>query len=217
MALTTVRPTLALHPDAVPAGWDLDPARPVLANLAGDYTYLTDGYFRSLDLERAGAQVVPDTAACLDAYVVPIALAKAERAGLGVPRSQLVTDRFLTPPVMAYPVNPFSSRGELLPDAESIEARRKGLTYTGKYAVHCQVLPHDFRVDVVRVVLGTTAVPEYEAFARAVWELFRVPLMRVRTIVVRDAYLLSAIEPLPARQLTADERRIVEEAGTWPA
>lgn len=217
MALTPLQPTLALHPENVPAGWGMDPTRPVLANLAGDYTYLTDGYYRSLDLERTGAQVVPDTSACLDAYVVPIALAKAERAGLSVPRSQLVTDRFLAPPVMAYPVNPFSSRGELLPDAAAVEARRKGLTYTGKYAVHCQVLPHDFRIDVVRVVLGRTAVPEYEAFARAVWELFRVPLMRVRAIVVRDAYLLSAIEPLPTRQLTADERRVLEEAGTWPA
>jgi hypothetical protein len=41
--------------------------------------------------------------------------------------------------------------------------------------------------------------------------------MKVRTSSCKDAYLLSAIEPLPYRQLTADERRIVEEAGTWRA
>ena len=60
-------------------------------------------------------------------------------------------------------------------------------------------------------------MPEYEAFAHAVWGLFRLPLMKVRTVVVQDAYLLSSIEPLPYRQLTAEERRVVEEAGTWPA
>lgn len=216
MDLRSVRRTLTLRPELVPGGWGMDPARPVLVNLAGDYTYLTDGYYRSLDLEQAGEQVVPTAADCLDAYVVPIMLAKAERGGLPVPRSQLVTDRFLPPPVMAYPVNPFSSRGELLADAAAIETRRRGLTYTDKYPVLCQALPDDFRIDVVRVVLGTHAIPEYVAFAQALWELYRLPLMRVRTIVVKDAYLVSAIEPLPYRQLTVDERRSVEEAGAWP-
>jgi hypothetical protein len=217
VALNPSRRTLLLNRESIPAAWDLDPTRPVIANLVGDYTYLTDGYYRSLDVEQAGEQVAPTAAECLDAYVVPIALVKAERAGLGVPRSQLVTDRFLAPPIMAYPVNPFSSRGELLPDAATIELRRKGLTYTGKYAVLCQALPDDFRIDVVRVVLGRTAIPEYEAFAYEMWRVFRLPLMKVRVIVVRDAYLLSGIEPLPLRQLTADERAVVEGAGTWHA
>jgi len=215
VALSSVKRSLVLHADAIPAGWSLDPSRPVVANLIGDYTYLTDGYYASLDMEQSGGQVAPTAAECLDAYVVPIALTKAEQAGIAVPRSQLVTDRFLAPPIMAYPVNPFSSRGELLPDAATIELRRKGLTYTGKYAVLCQALPDDFRIDVVRIVLGHTAIPEYGAFAREMWRVFRLPLMKVRTIVVKDAYLLSGIEPLPLRQLTADERSVVEEAGTW--
>jgi hypothetical protein len=215
VALSPVRRTLALRPETIPAGWAMDPTRPALANLIGDYTYLTDGYYHSLDLEQAGENVAPTAAECLDAYVVPIALAKAERHGIQVPRSQLVTDRFLAPPVLAYPVNPFSSRGELLPDAAAIELRRKGLTYTGKYAVLCQALPDDFRIDMVRIVLGQTALPEYGPFALALWTAFRLPLMKVRVIVVKDAYLLSGIEPLPLRQLSADERRVLEEAGTW--
>jgi len=70
---------------------------------------------------------------------------------------------------------------------------------------------------VLRIVLGRCAIPEYETLARALWTHFRLPLMRVRVIVVEDAYLLSGIEPLPYRQLVADERGIVEEAGTWHA
>jgi hypothetical protein len=168
VALNPIRRTLVLRPDRVPAGWETDPTRPVLANLIGDYTYLTDGYYHSLDLEQAGEQVAPTAAECLDAYVVPIALSKAQRAGIAVPRSQLVTDRFLAPPLMAYPVNPFSSRGELLPDVATIELRRKGLTYTGKYAVLCQALPDDFRIDVVRIVMGTTRA-RVRGLRLAVW------------------------------------------------
>jgi hypothetical protein len=206
--------TFVVHPDRIPARWG-DPSQPLHAVVGGDYTYLTEGYYRALDLEQAGVQGVPTPAGCLDAYVVPIALSKAERAGLRVPKAQMITDRFIAPPLLAYPVNPFSSRGELLPDAAAIETRRRGLTYTGKYAVYCQALPPDFRIDVVRVVFGRTTVREYHDFAEAVWATFAIPLMRVRTIVVQDAYLFSAIEPLPLKQLTPEERTFLEEAGSW--
>ena len=204
-----------LHPDHVPAAWGIAPGRPVLVNLDGDYGYLEDGYYASLDREAAGEAVVPTTAEALDAYVVPIALAKAERAGLPVPSFEIVTDRFPPPPILAYPINPFSSRGERLETAADIEARRKGLTYTGKYAVMCQRLPVGCRVDTLRVVLGRTLVPEYEAYARSLFACFRVPLVKARVIVTTDAYELSALEPLPWRSLTAEERALIEEVGTW--
>lgn len=121
------------------------------------------------------------------------------------------------PPLLAYPVNPFSSRAELLVDADAIAARRNGLTYAGKFPVSCQSLPKDGRIDVVRVVLGTTRIPEYAAFAQACHEVFRLPLMKVRTIVSPDAYLFSGIEPLPYAHLTPEEVRVVEEQGTWRA
>jgi len=215
VALSRPRRTLTLAPDAVPSVWGLDPARPLLVNVIGDYTYLTDGYYHSLDLEQTGESVAPTSAECLDAYVVPIALEKAKRGGIGIPHAQLVTERFLAPPLMAYPVNPFSSRGELLPDAASIEARRSGLSYTGKYAVLCQALPRDFRIDTLRVVVGRCTMPEYESFAEILWRTFRIPLMRVRVIVTEGAFLLSAIEPLPWKALTSEERAQLEEVGTW--
>jgi hypothetical protein len=206
---------IELQPGRVPASWGVPPTTPVRANLTGDYTYLTHGYYASLDAEQRGETVAPTAAECLDAYVVPIALEVARRAGLPVPESQLVTDRWPAPPLLAYPVNPFSSRGELLSDAASIASRRNGLTYTGKYPVLCQTLPDDCRIDVVRIVLGRTVVAEYAAFAADVWAAFRLPLMKVRVIVSRDAYHFSGIEPLPLKALTADERRVLEEAGAW--
>jgi len=207
--------TFALLPERVPAAWGFDPGRPLVVNLDGDYGYLEEGYYRSLDREDAGEQVIPTTAEALDAYVVPVALVKAARHGLPVPSFEVVTDRFPPPPLMAYPINPFSSRGERLDDQNAIETRRKGLTYTGKYAVLCQRLPDGCRVDMLRVVMGRTTVTEYGAYARDLFVCFRLPLLRARVIVTTSAYLLSAVEPLPWRTLTADERALVEEAGTW--
>ncbi len=205
-------PLLRLDPERFPhVGVDSS----VHANLAGDYGYLLVGYYASLDAELAGIHVLPTTGDALDAYVVPLAMERARAAGLPVPPFHFVTDRFPPPPLMAYPINPFSTKGELLLDAEAIEARRKGLTYTGKYAVLCQEIPDDYRIDVVRVVLGRVLIPEYETLAARLFAAFRLPLMRCRVIVTAGAYLLSAVEPLPFGQLTSDERDIVEEMGTW--
>lgn len=96
---------------------------------------------------------------------------------IATPETVLVTDRWPNPPLLAYPVNPFSSRAELLSDADAIAARRNGLTYAGKYPVSCQSLPDDVRIDVVRVVLGVTRVPEYASFSAACFAAFRLPLI----------------------------------------
>lgn len=186
-----------------------------VANLTGDYTYLTSGYYASLDAELAGLAVLPTTAEALDAYVVPLAMSKANRAGLPVPEHEIITDRFPPAPLLAYPVNPFSSKGELLLDDAAIEARRKGLTYTGKYAVLVQHLPRDHRIDVLRLVLGMSLVPEYEELAAQLFEVFRLPLMKVRIVVTTRNYELSAIEPLPFAELTSEERAKLEGLGTW--
>lgn len=186
-----------------------------VANLAGDYSYLTNGYYASLDAELAGLRVLPSTSEALDAYVVPLAMARAAAAGLPVPPHQIVTDRFPPAPLLAYPINPFSTKGELLLDEAAIESRRKGLTYTGKYAVLVQHLPLDQRLDTLRLVLGRTLVPEYEQFGAQLFELFRLPLMKVRVIVTPREYQLSAIEPLPFAELSEEERSGLAGLGKW--
>lgn len=196
------------------------PAAPVVAdvaNLNGDYTYLTHGYYASLDAEQAGLRVLPTTAEALDAYVVAIAMEKARLAGIATPEHQVILEKFPPAPMMAYPINPFSLGGELLLDEAAVQARRKGLTYTGKYAVLTQSLPADYRIDVLRLVLGRTLTPQYEEFGMQLFALFRLPLMRVRVIVTPKEFLLSAIEPLPFDQLTQDERNILAGLGTWRA
>lgn len=169
------------------------------------------GYYDSLDAELGGERVLPTTEEALDAYVVPIAMEKAQQAGVPVPEYEIVTDKLLPPPVMVYPINPFMDQGALVTEAEHAEKQRKALSMTGKYAVICQRLVGDYRVDVARVVLGRCLTKEYEGFAARVFEVFRLPLMRARVIVSAREYLLSAIEPLPFEQLTLNEKKLLGE------
>ena len=200
---------------ALPLEGDDEP--PDLLNLSGDYGYLGSGYYASLDAESAGIRVWPSTAEALDAYVPPILAARARQLGLQVPTGTLVTERFPPPPFLAWPVHPFSRRGEAILDEATLAARRRGLTYAGKYAVWCQRLPDDHRVDTVRAVLGRGSVPELEHLALAALRALHLPLARLRVIVSAEAYLLAAVEALPLGDLEDEERDWVEEAGTWHA
>ena len=184
-------------------------------NLSGDYSYLLSGYYDSLDAELAGLSIIPTTRDALDAYVVPIAMEKARAAGLAVPDYEIVTEKLLPPPVLAYPINPFMDKGELIRETDELKQRRKALTMSGKYAVICQKLDLDSRIDVARCVLGKCLTEEYRDFAAEVFGVFRLPLMRVRVIVSAKAYLLSAIEPLPFDSLTLNEKKLLEGLEPW--
>lgn len=203
------------HLDRTRFGDDAAGVRADVANMDGDYTYMTQGYYASLDVEHSGRVVLPTSAEALDAYVVAIAMEKARLAGVPTPDYEIVLDRFPKPPLMAYPINPFTLAGELLLDEAAIGSRRRGLTYTGKYAVLAQTLPDDYRIDILKLVLGRSLVEQYDEFGAQLFELFRLPLMRVRVIVTPKQFLLSAIEPLPFSQLTEAERGLLEGMGSW--
>jgi hypothetical protein len=180
----------------------------------GDYTYLTGGYYKSLDCELSQIRIMPTTEEALDAYVVPLAMKKAQLSNLKTPEYEIVTEKMI-PPVLAYPINPFTSKCEVIIEKEDVEKKLKKLTMNGKYAVICQKLPSDYRIDVVRCILGLTLEQEYKEFAMSIFETFHLPLMKIRIIVTVDEYLFSAIEPLPYDELTLKEKKIIEEMGTW--
>ena len=82
-------------------------AQGVFINLEGDYTYLTDGYYRSMEAEHEGQIAYPSPQAAIDAYVVPLALSKAKAAGISIPQWEIANDQAVTiePPFVAYPIN----------------------------------------------------------------------------------------------------------------
>jgi hypothetical protein len=192
-------------------------AKNVFVNLAGDYGYLSDGYYRSMEAEHEGLTPIPSPAEALDAYVVPLALMKAQAAGIAIPQWEIVNDISISisPPLIAYPVNPFQSQGIVISDQEAFAEAFKSLSMSGKYAMVCQGMQPDSRVDTLRLVLGRCLKPEYQELARELWQTFRIPLARVKIIVTEKQYLFSAIEPLPKSELTQNEKAIVKEAGLW--
>jgi hypothetical protein len=192
-------------------------AQGVFVNLEGDYTYLTDGYYRSMEAEHEALIAVPSPAEALDAYVVPLALTKAAAAGINVPQWEIANDGAfgLRPPVILYPINPFQSVGQVIADESTVTEAVKSLTMSGKYAMVVQDMQPDSRVDTLRLVLGKCLKPEYAELAQLIWQTFKIPLARVKIIVTEKQYLFSAIEPLPKAELTQNEKAIVKEAGLW--
>lgn len=195
----------------------LDPK--VFVNLGGDYGYLSDGYYRSMEAEHEGLVALPSCHEAIDAYVVPLALAKAAAAGIPVPAWEIANDTTLSfqPPIVAYPVNPFQSKGVMITEAGGLEEAIKSLTMSGKYALVCQQMTPDSRIDTLRLVLGRCLNPAYAELASQLWAAFRLPLARVKVIVTETQYLFSAIEPFPRSELTQNEKALVKEAGLWRA
>jgi hypothetical protein len=241
--VSTAGPSLSIAP-AMPAAGPLPPARtkarptpmhkptfptPVLpddlrsqgvfVNLEGDYTYLSDGYYRSMEAEHEGLLALPSPQEAIDAYVVPLALTKAQAAGIPIPSWEISNDSTTTiePPLVAYPINPFQDEGIVIADSAAMGEAVKSLTMSNKYAVVCQDMQPDSRVDTLRLVLGKCLKPEYADLADKLWRTFRLPLARVKVIVTEKQYLFSAIEPLKKEELTQNEKAIIKEAGLWRA
>jgi hypothetical protein len=192
-------------------------AQNVFVNLEGDYSYLSDGYYRSMEAEHEGLIALPSPQGAIDAYVVPLALSKAKAAGIPIPDWEIVNDQAMSvvPPYVAYPINPFQDEGIVIADvAAQIEAF-KSLTMSNKYAVVCQQMLPDSRIDTLRLICGKCLKPEYAVLAEQLWQTFQIPLARVKIIVTEKQHLFSAIQPLKREELTQNEKAIIKEAGLW--
>jgi hypothetical protein len=189
----------------------------IFVNLEGDYTYLTDGYYRSMEAEHEGLLAIPSPAEAIDAYVVPLALSKATGANIAVPTWEIAQDTTFgfKPPLIVYPVNPYQSIGQVIANEVGLNEVVKSLTMSGKYAMVVQHMLPDSRVDTLRLVMGKCLKPEYAELALEIWRAFHIPLARVKIIVTEKQYLFSAIEPLPKNELTQNEKAILKEAGLW--
>jgi hypothetical protein len=193
---------------------DDPPSTPSLL-LSGNYEYLTDGYYACQDAELSGAaDVMPTCADALDAYVVPIALEKAAKAGVAVP-DWVLTHEYFPVPAVCYGVNPFSRRFAVVRDESEREAAAKQLTWNFKYTMCCQRISVATEIAEFRMVGGRTEEAEFADWADRLFGIFRLPVATVR--LLRNGRLeFSAIEILPFKQLTPTERRWAREfAGTF--
>ncbi|MBU0984609.1 MAG: RimK-like ATPgrasp N-terminal domain-containing protein [candidate division Zixibacteria bacterium] len=188
---------------------------PGFVNLGGSYDYLSQAYYVSLDYDHEGKLIRPSCKQMLDAYVPPLFLEKATLAGLAVPEYYL-SNGFFEPPVIVDPVNPFTLRGRIVLKPGRARSIAKSLTRNFTYAVCCQVLPEGSRVVFFRSILGWSHQPQFREISKAVWEVFGIPLARVRVIRTADnELLLSDLSPVFAEDLNVSEVKHLEERVTW--
>ncbi len=184
-------------------------------NLAGDYRYMTSGYYASQDMEAAGEIVHPTCKEILDSYVAPVFLEKARLAGLPVP-AYYVTNGHFEPPVIIDSVNPFMSRQRVVLKSGHQQRVAKSLTRNFTYAICCQELPPGARVRYFHAVLGWCAAGQYRALAAALWRVFHMPLAAGRVIRLRNGKIaLSGMQPLPFARLSARELGYVNTRVRW--
>lgn len=184
-------------------------------NLAGDYDYLEHSYYISLEYEHKGKHLLPTCKEMLDAYIPPIFIEKAQRAGVPV-AEHYISNGYFEPPVIIDPVNPFmiKSRTILKPGREPAIAKSMTRNYT--YAICCQKLPIDSQVKKFRSVLGWCSDPKFRKMSKIVWDVFHIPIATVRVIVPRTGkMLLSDISPLTLENLRAGEFEYLKENIRW--
>ena len=208
-----IQPAMTIHPPEPGYAW-LEPDA-CWINLSGDYDYLTGGYYLSQELELKGEPVHPTTGEVLDAYVTPLFLQKAEDADLPV-LPWYITNGYFEPPVLIDTMNPFMNRQKVVRSQEQQDRSAKSLTRNYTYAVCVQELPEGARIRHFQGVLGWSSEPSRRQAAREIWELFRIPIAKIRVVEAPDGTLYhSGLWPLAWSGLKHRERRHLEETLTW--
>jgi len=177
-----------------------------------DYSYKTEAYYRILSLEMEGRETVPSTRDLLDAYVVPICLARAGKAGIPV-CDWGISDKRVPLPSILYGISYFADPAEysLVRDIETAEPVIKYITGNGKYPFCYQPISETADIVPCVAIFGRTAgaVEPLASLAAQVYRLFRIPLMEV--ISVHDGgYRLSSVTPCWYSQLTRQEKGILQ-------
>ena len=186
-----------------------------LVNLGGNYDYLELPYYISQDHEMAGQEIFPTNKQMLDAYVPPLFLTKARAAGIDVAEHYL-SNGYFEPPVILDPINPFMIKSRIVWKAVKSDTVAKSMTRNFTYAICCQEIPAGSRIVSFASILGHASKSEHEDSARKVWEVFRIPLARVRLIITTDEkVLMSDIAPLPYEKLSKRQRRLIEKEIAW--
>jgi len=186
-----------------------------LVNLAGNYDYLELPYYISQDLELEGKNIHPTCKEMLDAYITPIFLEKAQIAGLPVPE-YYISNGYFEPPVIIDPINPFMIRSRIVHQPSRVKSVSKSMTRNFTYAICCQEIPSGAEVGYFRAVIGWCVSARYREIARSIWEVFHIPLAKVRVLTLADGrILLSDISQLLFKDLKKRERQHLEGEVQW--
>lgn len=177
-----------------------------------DYSYKTESYYTILQHELEGKPVRPSSEAVLDAYVVPICLERAFRAGIPVCEWG-ISQAYVPLPALLYGLNYFATSADFFVVNDTEQARNviKHITNKGKYPFCYQKLGEGATIHTCTAIFGRTvqACHEIAGFAEKCYSLFSIPLVHMIFVKTGTEFALSSLAPIRYNHLTEEERKLL--------
>ncbi len=184
----------------------------VVHMISESYYYKTEPYYTILDYENKGITVQPSTRAVLDAYVVPVCLERAKRAGIPVCEWG-ISQGYVPLPSIIYGLNYFATASDffIVRDVGGAKEAIKHVTNKGKYPFCYQKLPEDAEIHSCPAIFGKTAGSCSRVADRAdgIYSLFGIPLVRMTMVKTGNDFLLSSLSPMLYSQMSEGEQSLL--------
>ncbi|NTW92860.1 MAG: hypothetical protein HGA40_05405 [Methanoregulaceae archaeon] len=180
--------------------------------ISENYSYKTETYYLILSRELNSEPVAPDSRSVLDAYVVPVCLERASRAGVPVAEC-LISQSCGRIPAVFYGLNYFSCSSEFsvvrTPDAAKEVIRH--ITNSGKYPFCFQPLDENATLVTAHAIFGKCPGHEQEVgdYSELIYREFRIPLVSMIFIKSDGTYRLSSLAPARYSALTPGEKSLL--------
>lgn len=180
--------------------------------IAEDYSYKTEAYYTILEHELAGEEIHPSSRAVLDAFVVPICLERAKRAGIPV-MEWGISQAYVPLPAILYGLNYFATASDffVVQDNEQAKDVVKHITNKGKYPFCYQKLGDGAIIHTCTAVFGQTtgSCAAVGGYAAMIYDLFHIPLVSMVFVKTGKEFALSSLAPTRYTHLTAQERSLL--------
>jgi hypothetical protein len=193
--------------------WSAQENGSAFVNILGDYRFMSEGHYGSVEAENAGVKVYPTIKESLDAYIVPLCMERASKAGIPIPEYYVSNDIF-EPPCIVYPINPFMKKHSVVYRSGHVKRIAKSMTRNFKYAICVQKIAEDVAIREYKCVMGNTTCDEVQDIASKVWDVFHLPICNIR-VIENGKIMLSAIEPCPLQELGSRELKLLRKANEW--
>lgn len=182
--------------------------------ISEDYSFKTETYYRIVSLEVEGKTPVPTSRETLEAYVVPVCLARAQGAGIPVLPWE-ISDHQVPLPAILYGVHYFADPSEysVVRDPETAARVVRFITNGGKYPFCYQAIGEETEIFPVTAIFGRTASAPDEVvpLCTEIYRVFHIPLVNCIFARTGDRFALSALTPVKYSSLARDERAILQQ------
>ena len=180
-----------------------------------NYFYKTRTYYSIVRSEVAGTPLSPSSSEVVEAYVVPVCLMKARRAGIPVCEWD-ISSSYVPIPSIVYGLHYYSDPSEyvVLNSQETSSEVIKYITHNFKFPFCYQKLSDPSSIASAVSIFGKTAYPDdaMAELAEKVFSAFRIPLVNIVAVSTDGGYLLSSLAPIRFSKLSRDEMRLLEAA-----